>query len=202
MTPGPPGSAKHILPLLCSLLAISTAQTSTTLVSVTRTTTVRVTATDYESACANFYGACVVYGDGDAAGYTTTVYRYAPTSAPNPPPAPPAPSTPVVTSSTTFLAATTTTAANSAACRDFEGACVVYAGPAASSTVYYYAGGGSEGTGHQGLGNSDGYIAAQGNDDGGEGQIGGTAGATALKRCGYEALAGVGLAVGVAALLV
>lgn len=193
-----------VLLFLASLFAFSAAQTSTTLVSVTRTTTVRVTATDNESACANFYGACVVYGDGNAAGYTTTVYRYAPTTPANPPPPPSPTPTPVVTSTTTFLA--TTTASNSDACQNFNGACVVYGagagGGAASSTVYYAGSEGDGGNGHQGVGNSGGYIAAQGNDRGGDGQIGGTAGATALKRSTYEALVGCGLAVGVAALLV
>ena len=189
MTPGT--LLKHCIFVLLSRISLSAAQTSTTLVSVTRTTTVRVTATDYEGACQGFYGACVVYGDGDAAGYTTTVYQYAPSTS----------STPVVTSTTTFLA--TTTAANSDACASFTGACVVYGpgyGGASSSTVYY-AGSSNDNNGHDGLGNGQGYIAAQGEDEG-EGQIGGTAGAMALKRCTYEALIGFGLAVGVAALLI
>lgn len=190
---------RHCILALLTWITTSAAQTSTTLVSVTRTTTVRVTATDYENACANFYGACVVYGNGDAADYTTTVYRYAPTTSSSP--SPPTP-TPVVTSTKTFLA--TTTASDSDACQNFNGACVVYGGHAASSTVYYA---GSDGNdphddgGHEGLGDNDGYIAAQGDDDGGDGQIGGTAGATALKRCTYEAMIGIGFALGIAALL-
>ena len=192
MTPG-----TLLLALLLSAFTAAQQQTSTTLVSVTRTTTVRVTATDYANACENFYGACVVYGDGNAAGYTTTVYRYAPSTTPStllPT------STPIVTSTTTFLA--TTTASNSDACNDFSGACVVYGGDA-TSTVYNAGSDGSnnDNNDHAGLGDDDGYIAAQG-DDGGEGQLGGTAGAMALKRCTYEALIALGLAVGVAALLV
>lgn len=179
------------------LITSAASQTSTTLVSVTRTTTVRVTATDYENACGNFYGACVVYGDGNAAGYTTTVYRYAPSTTRSNPPTTP---TPVVTTTTTFLA--TTTASNSDACNDFSGACVVYGGDA-TSTVYNAGsdGGNNDKDDHAGLGDDGGYIAAQG-DDGGDGQLGGTAGAMALKRCTYEALIALGLAIGVAALLV
>ena len=195
MTPGI--SSWICLLALIYLITSAAAQTSTTLVSVTRTTTVRVTATDYENACENFYGACVVYGDGNAAGYTTTVYRYAPSTTPS---SLPPTTTPVVTSTTTFLA--TTTASNSDACNDFSGACVVYGGDA-TSTVYNAGdnSGSDSNNDHAGLGDDDGYIAAQG-DDGGEGQLGGTAGAMALKRCTYEALIGLGLAIGVAALLV
>lgn len=180
----------HILTLL-HLALLAAAQTSTTLVSITRTTTVRATATDDENACVGFYGACVIYGLGDGADDTTTVYRSAPRT----------PSL-IVTATTTVLA--TTTAADSGACNDYTGACVVYGSGhdgAASSTVYQPSGAPGDSDGHAGLGNGEGYIAAQG-DDGGEGQLGGTAGAVALKRCTYEALVGLGLAVGVAALLV
>lgn len=206
MTPGT--STKHYFLALLFWITVAAAQTSTTLVSVTRTTTIHVTATDYEGACQGFVGACVVYGSGNAADYTTTVYQYGPSGNPGPPPPPPPPPpstpTPVVTSTTTFVA--TMTASNSDACRNFNGACVVYGpgyGGASSSTVYYAgsSNGNNGNTGQAGVGNSGGYIAAQG-DDGGDGQLGGTAGAMALKRCTYEALIGLGLAVGVAALLI
>ena len=141
---------------LLSLLGLTVGDT-TTVVSVTRTTTIHITATDYSGACDNFVGACVVYGTAGNAPYTTTVYVGQ--SRPSPPPPPP----PTVTTSTTTILATTT-ASNSGACKSFVGACVVYASNAATaapaSTVYYHGG-------HTGPGNNQGYIGqASGNSDG------------------------------------
>ena len=128
------------LAILYALLTIAAAQAATTVVSVTSTKTVHVTATDYAGACDHFVGACVVYGTNGAAPYTTTVY----VSRPSPPSS-------FTTSTTTVIA--TTTASNSGACAHFVGACVVYATNAASSTVYYPSAGASSRPG-----NAQGYI--------------------------------------------
>lgn len=139
------------------LLCNAAAQVTTTVVETTSTKTVHVTATDYAGACDNFVGACVVYGTHGAAPYTTTVYRYAPTST----------SATLVTSTTTLVA--TTTASDSGACESFVGACVVYAtneDGAATRSVYYA---GSSATARPG--NDQGYIGPK-QDDGGDGVIG------------------------------
>ena len=128
------------LVILYALFAIAPAQAATTVVSVTSTKTVHVTATDYAGACDHFVGACVVYGTNGAAPYTTTVY----VSRPSPPSS-------LTTSTTTVIA--TTTASNIGDCANFVGACVVYATNAASSTVYYQATGASSRPG-----NAQGYI--------------------------------------------
>lgn len=135
--------------LLLFLAYTLTLAQSTTVLSLTSTTTIHATATDNADACNNFYGACVVYGDGDSNGapYTTTVYRH---FSPSP--------TEFVTSTTLIQA--TTTATDASACRDFEGACVVYAGNGdatyTTTAAGYHAG---QAAGQQALGNSDGYIA-------------------------------------------
>jgi hypothetical protein len=136
--------------LSCFLLASAHAQ-STTVVSLTSTTTIHAQASDIGSACSNFEGSCVVYGDndnGDGAPYTTTtVYRE---STPSP--------TSLVTSTTIIPATTTVSDADS--CRDYRGACVVYAGGGEGGHTTTAAGCGSEQAGgQQALGNSDGYIA-------------------------------------------
>lgn len=168
MTFGAPNLSLHVkMPrlaiswlLLCLLLVLSSADTSTTVVSVTSTTTVHVTATDYTGACENFVGACVVYGTYGNAPYTTTVY----VGQQSPPPPPPPP--PTVTTSTTTIVATTT-ASNSDACSGFVGACVVYATNsrnAPQSTVYYAGSsnaprpGNNQGYIGSGQGDSQGYI--------------------------------------------
>jgi hypothetical protein len=141
----------HALYVLLSafLFAFVNAQ-STTILSLTSTTTVHARATDIGSACSNFEGSCVVYGDnsnGDGAPYTTTIYRE---STPSP--------TSLVTSTTVIPATTTVSDADS--CRDYRGACVVYAGSgegAYTTTVVGY--GSGQAGGQQVLGNSDGYIA-------------------------------------------
>ena len=142
------------------LISIVASDVTTTVISITSTTTVHVTATDYAGACDNFVGACVVYGTANSAPYTTTVYRGRSSSPPS------------TTTSTTVIVATTT-ASNSGACASFVGACVVYAtdsahGPA--STVYYN-GNGNNNNNHHGLGNAQGYIGKDPN--GGDGYIGG-----------------------------
>lgn len=136
------------LSALLSLLLVRTAADVTTeVVQITSTTTVHVTATDYEGACENFVGACVVYGTQDSAPYTTTVYRYAPTtSSPLPEP------TTVITSTQVVVA--TTTASNEGACASFSGACVVYATDGNAASTVYYAG--SSATPRPG--NGQGYI--------------------------------------------
>lgn len=176
-------SAAMYLPALISALlfaAVSAAGTSTVLVALTSTRTVYATATDHRGACDDFYGACVVYGSRGNAPWTTTVYRNHPTWSTTSTPTP----TSLVTSTTTVLA--TTTAANSNACSGFVGACVVYAtssGAAATSTVYY-AGGNN---GHDGVGNSQGYIGPKVDD--GSGVIGSAA--TAVRRP-FEAMVCLG----------
>ena len=149
--------------LLLSLLFLSlvNADTSTTVVSVTSTKTVHVTATDYTGACDNFVGACVVYGTNGNAPYTTTVYVGQQSTIPPPPP-------PTITTSTTTIVATTT-ASNSGACSGFVGACVVYATNsrnAPASTVYYA---GSSASARPG--NAQGYIGESSGDS--DGYIGG-----------------------------
>lgn len=131
--------------LLCGLIHAQ----STTIVSLTSTTTVHATATDYANACNNFNGACVVYGDNEANGaeYTTTVYR---DSSLTP--------TEIVTSTTVIE--TTTTASDASACENFNGACVVYAGNGEAAYTTTAAGfNGGQAVNQQALGNSDGYIA-------------------------------------------
>jgi hypothetical protein len=136
--------------LLSSLLFASTCAQSTTVVSLTSTTTIHAQASDIGSACSNFEGSCIVYGEnnnGDRASYTTTVYRE---STPSP--------TSLVTSTTIIPATTTVSDADS--CREYRGACVVYAG--SGEGAYTTAAVGSESEqagGQQVLGNSDGYIA-------------------------------------------
>lgn len=136
------------------LLSLATAGISTTVVAVTSTTTVHVTATDYDGACENFVGACVVYGSPyGSAPYTTTVYASQQSNT-------------IITPTTTIVA--TTTASNSGACSGFVGACVVYAtgsGNAPASTVYY---GGENDPSRPG--NDQGYIGPA--TDGGDGFIG------------------------------
>jgi hypothetical protein len=130
------------------LLASAHAQ-STTVVSLTSTATIHAKTSDVGSACSNFEGSCVVYGDdnnGDGALYTTTVYRE---STPSP--------TSLVTSTTIITATTTVSDADS--CRDYRGACVVYAGSGdvhTTTAAGYWSG---QAGGQQALGNSDGYIA-------------------------------------------
>jgi hypothetical protein len=136
--------------LLSPLLFASTSAQSTTILSLTSTTTIHAQASDIGSACSNFEGSCVVYGEnnnGDGAPYTTTVYRE---------------STPSITSlvtSTTIIPATTTVSDDDG-CRDYRGACVVYAGSGegtyTTTAVSYESG---KAGGQQVLGNSDGYIA-------------------------------------------
>jgi hypothetical protein len=138
--------------LLPSFFLASARAQSTTVLSLTSTTTIHAEASDIGSACSNFEGSCVVYGDsnnGDGAPYTTTVYRETTPL-----------STSLVTSTTIIPATTTVTDANS--CRDYRGACVVYAGSgeaAYTTTVVRY--GNGQDAGQQTLGNSDGYIAKQ-----------------------------------------
>jgi hypothetical protein len=135
--------------LSCFLLAFAHAH-STTVVSLTSTTTIHAETSDVGSACSNFEGSCVVYGDnnnGDGATFTTTVYRE---STPSP--------TSLVTSTTIIPATTTVSDADS--CRNYRGACVVYAGGGEGGHTTTAAGYGSEQAGgQQALGNSDGYIA-------------------------------------------
>jgi hypothetical protein len=141
-------------------LGLVNADTSTTVVSVTSTKTVHVTATDYTGACENFVGACVVYGTYGNAPYTTTVYVGQQSTTPPPPPT-------ITTSTTTIVA--TTTASNSGACSGFVGACVVYATNsrnAPASTVYYA---GSSASARPG--NAQGYIGESSGDS--DGYIGG-----------------------------
>jgi hypothetical protein len=151
---------------LALLLSRATADVTTKVVQITRTTTVHVTATDYDGACDNFVGACVVYGTANSAPYTTTVYRYAPTSTPTPP----APTT-VITSTQVVVA--TTTASDEGACASFSGACVVYATDGnAASTVYD-----TSGYATQKPGNGQGFIAAGPKGEAGsDGAIGSGAG--------------------------
>jgi hypothetical protein len=136
--------------LLCSLLFAPTHAQSTTVVSLTSTTTIHAQASDIGSACSNFEGSCVVYGennDGDGGPYATTVYRE---SAPSP--------TSLVTSTTIIPA--TTTVSDADGCRDYRGACVVYTGSSEGAYTTTAVGYGSgQAGGQQALGNSDGYIA-------------------------------------------
>lgn len=140
--------ALHAL-LSSFIIAFAHAQ-STTVLSLTSTTTVHAEASDIGSACSNFEGSCVVYGNnngGEGVPYTTTVYRE---TTPSP--------TSLVTSTTIIPATTTVTDANS--CRDYRGACVVYAGSgeaAYTTTAVGYEDG--QAGQHQAPGNSDGYIA-------------------------------------------
>jgi len=135
-------------PLSALIFALVHAQ-STTVLSLTSTATVHAEASDVGSACSNFEGSCVVYGDnnGEGAPYTTTVYHESTTSP-----------TSLVTSTTIIPATTTVTDANR--CQDYRGACVVYAGggEAAYTTTAVGYGSGQDGQ-QQTLGNSDGYIA-------------------------------------------
>ena len=151
---------------LLVLLGVAAGDVSTTVVAVTSTKTVHVTATDYAGACDHFVGACVVYGTARNAPYTTTVYVGR--SSPRPPP------TSVTTSTTTILA--TTTASNSGDCSGFVGACVVYATNSANApaSTVYYAGGDSQ---HSGVGNAQGYIGPK--ESTGDGFIGGAS----IHRC-------------------
>jgi hypothetical protein len=136
--------------LLSSLLSAIVHAQSTTVVSLTSTTTIHAQASDIGSACSNFEGSCVVFGDsnnGYGASYTTTVYRE---STPSP--------TSLVTSTTIIPATTTVSDADS--CRDYRGACVVYAGSGEGVHTTTPAGyGNGQAGGQQALGNSDGYIA-------------------------------------------
>ena len=137
----------HVL-LSFSIFVLAHAQ-STTVVSLTSTTTINAGASHIGSACSNFEGSCVVYGDNNSneASYTTTVYRE---GTPSP--------TSLVTSTAIIPATTTVTDANS--CKDYRGACVVNAGSGeaayTTTTVEY---GSGQDVGQQALGNSDGYIA-------------------------------------------
>ena len=150
----------HLL-ILHTLLAVAASQAvSTTVISVTSTKTVHVTATDYAHACDNFVGACVVYGTYGAAPYTTTVYVGRSGTAAS-----------LTTSTTTIVA--TTTVSNSGDCANFVGACVVYATNgrgSASRTVHYAA----SSTPHSAVGNNQGYIGTK-QPDGGDGYIGNAA---------------------------
>ena len=133
--------------------AIKPRDATTAIVSVTLTTTVHATSTDSGTGgpCDNFYGACVVYGGQGSAAYTTTVYA----TGPAPTPTPTTPST-TYTRTTTYLATTTVTDGN--ACRNYDGACVVYATDGtAASTVY---------AGSAGPGNAGGFIGAAPSGDG------------------------------------
>lgn len=197
---------QRLTALICLLLLARSgkADTSTRIVSITSTTTVRVlgvrqtlqiyhiltpsqvhvTATDYQGACENFVGACVVYGTYASAPYTTTVYRYAPSPSPPRAPAPPptpSPRTNTITTSTRVILATTT-ASNEGACSNFRGACVVYGSNTVAGqptrTVYYdgtstvvYAGASATPTRP---GGGQGYIGPKA--DAGDGVIGGAAG--------------------------
>ncbi|KAM0699635.1 hypothetical protein Q7P36_000638 [Cladosporium allicinum] len=143
-------SSHALYALLSSFLIASTYAQSTTFVSLTSTTTIHAQASDIGSACSNFEGSCVVYGEnnnGDGTPYTTTVYRE---------------STPSLTSlvtSTTIVPATTTVS-DADSCRDYRGACVVYAGSGEGAYTTTAAGyGNGQAGGQQALGNSDGYIA-------------------------------------------
>jgi len=135
--------------LLSFVLLVSAYAQRTTVVSLTSTTTVHAQASDIGSACSNFEGSCVVYGDdnnGDGALYTTTVYRESISSP-----------TSLVTSTTIITATTTVSDADS--CRDYRGACVVYAGSGDVHTTTATGYGSWQAGGQQALGNSDGYIA-------------------------------------------
>ena len=160
---------QHLISLLLPLVFVA-ADVTTTVLSVTSTTTVHVTATDYAGACDNFVGACVVYGTARNAPYTTTVYVGG--SSPHPSPPPP----PSVTTSTTTIVATTT-ASKSGDCSGFVGACVVYAtnshSNAPASTVYY-AGGNNQ---QSGVGNAQGYIGPKASTGGG------FIGAASIQQC-------------------
>ena len=145
------------LPILYTLLAIAASQAATTVVSVTLTKTVHVTATDYAHACDHFFGACVVYGTYGAAPYTTTVFVGRSDT-----------TLPPTTSTKTIIA--TTTVSNSGDCANFRGACVVYATNvrgSASSPVHHAA----SNRPHSGVGNNQGYIGTK-QPDGGDGYIG------------------------------
>jgi hypothetical protein len=143
-------SSHALYALLPSFFIASTYAQSTTVVSLTSTTTIHAQASDIGSACSNFEGSCVVYGDnnnGDGTPYTTTVYRE---STPSP--------TSLVTSTTIVPATTTVSDADS--CRDYRGACIVYAGSGEGAYTTTAAGYGNvQAGGQQALGNSDGYIA-------------------------------------------
>jgi len=136
--------------LLSSFVFSSTHAQSTTVLSLTSTTTVHAQVSDIGSACSNFEGSCVVYGEndgGNGAPYTTTVYREITPS-----------QTSLVTSTTIIPATTTVTDADS--CQNYRGACVVYAGSGEGAYTTTVAGHGSgEDGGQQVLGNADGYIA-------------------------------------------
>jgi hypothetical protein len=136
--------------LLSALLFAFVHAQSTTILSLTSTTTIHAQASNIGSACSNFEGSCVVYGEnnnGDGSPYTTTVYRE---STPSP--------TSLVTSTTIIPATTTVSDADS--CRDYRGACVVYAGSGEGAYTTTAAGyGNGQAGGQQAMGNSDGYIA-------------------------------------------
>ena len=143
-------SSHALYALLPSFFIASTHAQSTTVVSLTSTTTIHAQASDIGSACSNFEGSCVVYGEnnnGDGSPYTTTVYRE---STPSP--------TSLVTS--TAIIPATTTVSDADSCRDYRGACVVYAGNGEGAYTTTAAGyGNGQAGGQQALGNSDGYIA-------------------------------------------
>lgn len=155
---------------LLYLAICAAAQTSiiTSVVSIFATTTVQgppappsgSERSDWNHACNNFIGACVVYGGGSdgAAEYTTTIYVGS--SLPSP--------TTVVTFSTTTIPATTTVTGSSAgACEGFTGACVVYGTGDGAGTTTVYASGSSN------SGNNDGNgVIGQSTE--GSGEIGNT----------------------------
>lgn len=115
---------------LCYIATL--AQCDASVSTVTATTT--VTASE-SGACENFVGACVVYGSGGAAPYTTTVYASDASSSPASKPSP----TTVTSTTTVYISYIGSSLAASAAlspCESFTGACVVYATNPAGTTTY------------------------------------------------------------------
>lgn len=150
------------------------------LTSVTSTQTVYATTTASNSgACDNFYGACVVYGNGGSAAYTITVYA---SSSPTPhtTTAYTSPTSTFSTSTTTIVQTTTVTNAN--ACNNYDGSCVVYTSNGGAATTIYA---GSTSTGGNGNGNGNGVIGAQatGSNNNGGGSGGAIGAAAGLKSC-------------------
>jgi hypothetical protein len=119
--------------------------TNTTVISSTSTTTVHATAKDDSSACDKFVGACVVYGASNTP-YTSTVYATGPSL------------TNLVTSTSTVQA--TGTVLDGGTCTGLYGT----DGSAQYTTTAY--------TTTSILGNSGGYIAADGRERGDTGVIG------------------------------
>ncbi|KAK4626782.1 hypothetical protein CLAFUW4_05167 [Fulvia fulva] len=132
--------------LALNLLFASTAicQTSTAILTTTETASVAI-----GGPCADFVGACVVYGAPGAVPCTTTVY------AGNSPP-------PTTTTKFTYAPAESGVAS---ACDGYTGACIVYGTDTMGSEVYtstVYGGDAQSSS----IRNADGYIGPKGSGDG------------------------------------